>query len=97
MRLRLVEAAQRVAEERDEFLLRAAAEAFGHVSHDRFRRVVDLHRQPLVAGKGGLSVNWKISADHRLARCQNSNSVNDRAADMVVDSAFENWSGVRNL
>src|SRR5262249_4559143 len=53
MALRLVEAAEGVAEKLDELALRAAAEAFGDVGHDRFGGVVDLDDQAVIGGEWG--------------------------------------------
>ncbi len=50
--LSFVEAADGVAEEGDELLLSAAAEAFRHVGHCGFGGVVDLYDEALVAGEG---------------------------------------------
>ena len=52
------------SEERDELFLRTAAEAFGHVRHDRFAGIVDLDDEALVAGEGlalgaALAVVWR--------------------------------------
>jgi hypothetical protein len=49
--LGFIETAEGVAEELDEFFLRATAEAFGHVGHDRLGRVVDLDDESLIAGE----------------------------------------------
>jgi hypothetical protein len=50
--LGFVETADGVAEESDDFLLCAAAEAFGHIGHGGFGRLVDLNDEALVAREG---------------------------------------------
>ena len=52
VRLRCVKAADGIAEKGNEFLLRAATEAFGHVGHDRFGGIVDLDDEALIFGEG---------------------------------------------
>jgi hypothetical protein len=51
MRLRFIQAADAVAQEDDELTLGAAAESLRDVGHDRFRGIIDLLHQAVVAAE----------------------------------------------
>jgi hypothetical protein len=78
--LSFFEAADGVAEEGDEFLLGAAAEAFGQLAMtDSLESLIWRTRRSSPA-KGWVWMRWKMSRDQARARCQNWRSVKMRAA-----------------